>query len=93
MAKDQLLSKFSALANSYRLEIVRNILQAREQGREMNIQQSLGEIGINLPPSSISHHIKVLVEAEIIVRQKKGRDVILSIHPGAFSEIYRFIDI
>lgn len=79
---DQLLSAaFKALANPNRLAIFRRLLGCCQPGDRCPVGDCMklvvGELGkdMNIAPSTLSHHLKELNRAGIIVMQRKGQFV------------------
>jgi len=70
----------SALAAPERLKIVRLLGDG-----EQNVSQIIATLEI--PPLNVSHHLKVLVHAELIRFRKQGRFVIYSLCDGVLGEI------
>lgn len=62
----------AALGHETRLAIYRLLVRAGEQG--LNV----GEIGAHLgqAPSTVAHHLGTLVDAGLVVQERRGREVI-----------------
>ena len=62
----------SALGHAARLALYRLLVRAGEQG--LNV----GEISaqLDIPPSTLAHHIKALVDAGLVIQAKQGREVL-----------------
>lgn len=62
-------ARFGALGHEVRLEIVRLLLAAHPTGRVAGeIQQEL-----NIPPSTLSHHLDALHQEKLIEQHREGR--------------------
>jgi ArsR family transcriptional regulator, arsenate/arsenite/antimonite-responsive transcriptional repressor len=63
---------FSALGNRARLRLLRLLVRAGDQGA------TVGEIGrrMDMPASTLAHHLAALVRAGLVVQEKRGREVI-----------------
>jgi DNA-binding transcriptional ArsR family regulator len=61
----------AALGHEARLSVYRLLVRAGHDG--MNV----GEIGeqLDLPASTLSHHLKALVHAGLVIQEKRGREV------------------
>lgn len=62
----------AALGHDARLSIFRLLVRAGEDG------MIVGEIGahLGLAPSTLAHHLNVLVSAGLVIQEKRGREVI-----------------
>jgi DNA-binding transcriptional ArsR family regulator len=62
----------AALGHEKRLAIYRLLVKAGADG--LNV----GEIGQHLgaPPSTLAHHLSALVEAGLVIQERRGREVI-----------------
>jgi ArsR family transcriptional regulator len=79
----QLERLFKALADRHRLHIVNILLRAdREAVCVCELQPALG---ISQP--TVSHHLKSLVEAGLLMREKRGTYAYYSLAPGALERI------
>lgn len=62
----------AALGHETRLAIFRLLVQAGHEG--LNV----GDIGehLDMPPSTLAHHLGALVDAGLVVQERKGREVV-----------------
>jgi ArsR family transcriptional regulator, arsenate/arsenite/antimonite-responsive transcriptional repressor len=62
----------SALGHDARLSIFRLLVRAGDGGL------IVGEIGahLGLPPSTLAHHLTALVDAGLVVQERRGREVV-----------------
>ncbi len=62
----------SALGHDARLSIFRLLVRAGDDGL------IVGEIGAHLalPPSTLAHHLTALVDAGLVVQERRGREVV-----------------
>ncbi len=62
----------AALGHEKRLAIYRLLVRAGEDG--LNV----GEIGQHLgaPPSTLAHHLTALVDAGLVIQERRGREVV-----------------
>lgn len=72
----QVAQVFTALGDNYR----QRILLAFEPGERLSIQQ----IAESLPLSrtAVVHHLKALREAELLISEKSGREVLFHLNTG-----------
>jgi ArsR family transcriptional regulator len=78
----ELESLFKALADRHRLRILNVLLQAGEAVCVCEFQPTLG---ISQP--TVSHHLKQLVEAGILDREKRGTYAYYRLKPGVLDRI------
>ena len=72
---------FAALGDEHR----QRILLTFEPGERLNVGQ-IAEVS-TLARSTVSHHLKVLADAGLIVREKRGKWAYYSLVPGALEAI------
>ena len=62
----------AALGHEVRLEIYRLLVRAGPEG--LNV----GDVGAHLkrPPSTLAHHLSTLVDAGLVVQERRGREVV-----------------
>jgi ArsR family transcriptional regulator len=63
---------FAALGNRARLRLLRLLVRAGHEG------VAVGEIGrrMDMPASTLAHHLAALVRAGLVAQEKRGREVI-----------------
>ena len=63
---------FAALGNRARLRLLRLLVRAGSEGL------TVGDIGrrMEMPPSTLAHHLAALVRAGLVAQEKRGREVI-----------------
>ncbi len=81
------ISSLLALAQESRLAIFRMLVQAGPNG------MSAGKIGeiTEIAPSSVSFHIKELVNAGLVISRKDGRFIIYTANFDSMSELIAFL--
>ena len=62
----------SALGHEARLSIYRLLVRAGTEG--LNVNDVCVRLG--LPPSTLSHHLRTLVQAGLIIQEKRGREIV-----------------
>ncbi|NDE33436.1 MAG: ArsR family transcriptional regulator [Gammaproteobacteria bacterium] len=74
METNEILVALTAIAQSSRLAVFRFLVQAGEEGRPA------GKIAeaLDIPPSSLSFHLKELYSAGLILQRQDGRSLIYS---------------
>ncbi len=62
----------AALGHETRLEVFRLLVRAGETG--LNV----GEIGqhLDMPPSTLAHHLNTLVDAGLVLQERQGRQIV-----------------
>src|SRR5437016_1816125 len=75
---------FAALADPTRRDILRRVAHQ---------QLSIGELAqsYNLTFAAVSKHLKVLERANLIVKQRRGKEQLVSLIPGVFSDASRYL--
>jgi len=72
MKSDSAAEGFTAMGSTARLEVLRALVRAGRAGRPVSwIQEALG-----IPASTLTHHLKMLADAGLIIQEKSGRSII-----------------
>ncbi|GGR95061.1 ArsR/SmtB family transcription factor [Deinococcus sedimenti] len=94
---DLLLTRLRALGDPTRLRIVQLIgeasqknEQARDSGEHPAPVSISATLGLTQP--TISHHMKVLLEAGLVTSEKKGTKVYYSLNPDGFRDLTTFFE-
>jgi ArsR family transcriptional regulator len=63
---------FAALGNRARLRLLRLLVRAGDEG------MTVGDVGrrMDMPASTLAHHLAALVRAGLVTQEKRGREVI-----------------
>ncbi|HDR5290718.1 TPA: winged helix-turn-helix transcriptional regulator [Bacillus anthracis] len=69
---------FQALGDENRQQIIMLLLE----NKQMNVTQITDKMGISRP--AVSHHLKILRQAELIVADRHGKEIFYSIIAGEF---------
>ncbi|PHG47572.1 ArsR/SmtB family transcription factor [Bacillus wiedmannii] len=69
---------FQALGDENRQQIIMFLLE----NKQMNVTQITDKMGISRP--AVSHHLKILKQAELIVADRNGKEIFYSIIAGGF---------
>lgn len=77
----------AALGHDARLSIFRLLVKAGERGLRV------GDIGahLGLAPSTLAHHLSTLVDAGLVVQEKKGREVLNRADYPAIHQVVSFL--
>ena len=77
----------AALGHEARLSVYRLLVRAGEDGL------TVGEISaqLDIPASTLAHHIRALVQAGIVIQEKRGREVLNWPDFDAMKEIMIFL--
>lgn len=72
MTNADIARSLAALGHETRLSVYRLLVRAGREG--LNV----GEIGAHLEmaPSTLAHHLRALVDAGLVVQERKGREVV-----------------
>jgi ArsR family transcriptional regulator len=74
---------FQALADRHRLKVVNMLAQAEGEAKCVcEFQEALG-----LKQSTVSYHLKQLIDAGVIAREQRGRFAFYSLQPGVLDRI------
>lgn len=84
-AMNNLDSVFGSLSDTTRRDILRRVA-----GCEL----SIGEIAqyYDLTFDAVSKHIKILEKARLIVKRRRGKEMIVTLAPGAFRDADEYLD-
>ncbi|MFQ5469295.1 MAG: ArsR/SmtB family transcription factor [Gammaproteobacteria bacterium] len=95
---DQLSGRFKALSNPHRLMLFNRLMRCCEPGTRCRpddaIRFCVGELGegLEIAPSTLSHHLKELYRAGLIQMQRNGKNVECWLEPEVLSQIGRFFN-
>ena len=79
---------FKALADPSRVRLLS--LVAAHEGGEACVCDITGPVGLS--QATVSHHLKVLVEAGLLSREQRGTWAFYSVVPGALGRVARLLD-
>jgi DNA-binding transcriptional ArsR family regulator len=87
MKLENAAKQLEALGSSTRLAIYRKLVQAGEQG------SSVGEIKaeLDIPGSTLSHHIAKLVNAGLLSQQRDSRSLVCTVDHESMDELMEFL--
>ncbi len=76
-----------ALGNEVRLKLFRLLVKAGDDGMPVSDIQ----LFVGVPLSTLSHHIKTLVQSGLVVQERKGREIISKINFDAMHALLGFL--
>jgi ArsR family transcriptional regulator, arsenate/arsenite/antimonite-responsive transcriptional repressor len=85
---DGLERVFKALADRHRVRILNRLLQA--QGEAVCVCDFEDLLGLKQP--TVSYHLKQLLDAGLVRREKRGSFAYFSLVPGAFEHVRALLD-
>ena len=77
----------AALGHEARLEVFRLLVKAGNEGL------TVGQIGdhVGLAASTLAHHLRMLVDAKLVVQEKQGREVLNRVDFDAMRNTLNFL--
>ncbi len=69
---EEMAARLEALGNPTRLAIFRALIKAGDNGANVGAIQS----EVNIPASTLTHHIQKLVKAGLVTQERKSRELI-----------------
>jgi ArsR family transcriptional regulator len=78
---------FKALADRHRVKILNVLLRA--DGQAVCVCEFQDELGLAQP--TVSYHLKLLTEAGLLLREKRGTFAYFRPAPGAFETVQRLL--
>lgn len=87
MEIDEAADRLAALGNPTRISLYRLLVRAGNEGLNM------GEIKrrLEVPASTLSHHVGALVQTGLIIREKRGREMICAANFEAMHEVVDYL--
>lgn len=87
MESNEIVTALTALAQASRLGIYRLLVQAGKEG------MPAGKIAeaLDIPPSSLSFHLKELLYAGLILQRQEGRFLIYSAHYDRMNAVLAYL--
>jgi len=88
--------KFKALSNAHRLSLFNRLMTCCAPGTKCSTEEamkiSVGELGegLDIAPSTLSHHLKELHRAGLVHMQRKGQKVECWVEPGVIRDLSDF---
>jgi DNA-binding transcriptional ArsR family regulator len=85
--EDKIVKIAKALSDKTRVRILEEVASKRDVGLTCSCAEEIS--GLSQP--TVSHHIKILVDAELLSAEKSGRRLIVSINKETLNEFESFI--
>ena len=92
-------SAFKALSNPNRLTIFRRLMSCCDAGSRCEVKQCMkivvGDLGkdIDIAASTLSHHLKALNQAGLIMMERRGQHVECWVNTDMLEELSNFLNI
>ncbi|GAA1761171.1 ArsR/SmtB family transcription factor [Agromyces humatus] len=86
---EDLARKLKALADPTRLRLVSIV--AASQGEEACVCDLIEPVGLSQP--TVSHHLRILMEAGFLSRSKRGTWAYYKLVPGALGQLSQLLDV
>jgi DNA-binding transcriptional ArsR family regulator len=80
-------TSLDALGHHARLAIFRLLVRAGSEG--MNVGDVIQNLGI--APSTLSYHLKTLVDADLVVQERHGRQIVNCVNFDAMNQTVAFL--
>jgi len=78
---------FAALGNQHRVALLRLLVRAGGEG--MNVTALREQLG--LPASTLAHHLRTLVDAELVRQRRDGRELVSTAYYPRIRELATFL--
>lgn len=88
--------QFKALSNPHRLDVFRRLMSCCVPGTACSADDAtrycVGELGegLDIAPSTVSHHLKELKQAGLIQMERQGKTIRCWVEPDALRELAHF---
>jgi len=95
---EQLTEMFKALGNPHRLALFHRLTRCCAPGTACSTEQaahfSVGELGegLDIAPSTLSHHLKELNRSGLISMRRRGKQVECWVEPATLDELAAFFN-
>jgi DNA-binding transcriptional ArsR family regulator len=96
---EPLADQFKALGNPHRLALFQRLMTCCKPGTRCSVDDTgsfcvgtLGE-GLNIAPSTLSHHLKELQRCGLVQTERRGKNVWCWIDPGALEQLSDFFQL
>ncbi len=87
---------FKALSNPHRLALFSRLMNCCVPGTKCNADDAVkffvGELGegLNIAPSTLSHHLKELNRAGLVSMERRGKNIECWLEPATLNELAEF---
>lgn len=92
----KLVDMFKALSNEHRLALFYRLMTCCEPGTRCNTDEAIrvcvGELGegLNIAPSTLSHHLKELHRAGLVQTERRGKNIECWVDPEVLEHLSQF---
>ena len=83
----QAANSLAALGNLTRLRLYRLLVRAGEPGLNVGALRNL----LDVPPSTLAHHLTSLVRAGLVIQEQRGREIVSRVDYTAMGELMNFL--
>ena len=96
---NQICDIFKALSNSHRLMLFQRLMNCCEPGTKCSPDEAMrfcvGELGegLDIAPSTLSHHLKELNRAGLVQMERRGKNVECWVDPDVLTRLTNFFNI
>jgi len=89
MDNKKMAKVFKALSNPNRLELYLKIVENQEASYETGGECLISDIAksLNIGPPTISHHLKELSNAELIITERKGKYLVAKVNEEMIDQV------
>ncbi len=87
MTEERAAEGFAALGNRTRLRLLRLLVRAGVEGLNVGDVQRL----LKLPASTLAHHLSALVQAGLVMQERRGREVICTAHYATIKGVAAYL--
>jgi DNA-binding transcriptional ArsR family regulator len=87
LSEDRAAQGLAALGNPHRLRLFRLLMRAGPGGLNIGDLQRL----LDLPASTLAHHLAKLTQAGLMLQEKRGREVICTAHYDTMNDLLSYL--
>jgi DNA-binding transcriptional ArsR family regulator len=87
LSENQAAEGLAALGNPHRLRLFRLLVRAGPDGLNISDLQRL----LDLPASTLAHHLAKLTQAGLVSQEKRGREVICTAHYDTMNGLLSYL--
>ena len=95
-ATAEIADMFKALSNAHRLALFRRLMNCCEPGTKCSpdeaVKYCVGDLGegLDIAPSTLSHHLKELNRAGLVQMERRGKNVDCWVDPAVLNKLQAF---
>ncbi len=87
MTEQRAVDALAALGNPTRLRLYRLLVRAGDEGLNAGDIQARVEV----PASTLAHHLTALARADLILQERRGREVVSRVNYGVMNALLAFL--